>query len=171
MTEVLDTERLIMRKPNASDWPAARDFYMSERSSMAGGNIDEGKAWRQFAAIIGHWDIRGYGLAAVVQKADDQTVGLVGQWHPGDWPEAELGWVLFEGAEGKGIAFEAATAARSYAYDTLKWNTAVSYIAKENARSIALAERLGAKLDESATQPHPDRPCLIYRHPSPEALS
>lgn len=170
MSFTIETERLILRKPNASDWPGARDFYMSERSAMAGGNIDLGRAWRQFAAIIGHWDIRGYGLSAVTQKSDGQTVGLVGQWHPGDWPEAEIGWVLFAQAEGKGIAFEAATAALHHAYTQLGWTTAVSYIAHENHRSIALAERLGATLDPDAQQPHPDRPCLIYRHPAPSDL-
>lgn len=171
MTPVLETERLALRKPNAADWPAARDFYMSERSSMAGGPKDEGKAWRQFAAIIGHWDICGCGLFAVTPKPSDQIVGLVGPWTPVDWPETELGWLLFEGAEGKSIAFEAASAARTHAYTTLGWTTAVSYIHKNNARSINLAERLGCTLDAEATQPKPDDPCLVYRHPGSALLA
>jgi len=170
MTQTIETQRLIMRKPNAADWPAARDFYMSERSAMAGGHIDMGKAWRQFAAIIGHWEIRGYGLFAVTLKPGDQVMGLVGQWHPGDWPEAEIGWVMFDGAEGKSIAHEAAIAARHHAYSTLGWTTAVSYIDPMNARSIRLAERLDCTLDSDAQQPHPERPCLIYRHPTPATL-
>jgi len=170
VTQALETERLILRKPNGSDWPEVRDFYMSERSSMAGGHIDEGKAWRKFASIIGHWDIRGYGLSAVTLKPSDQIVGLVGQWYPGDWPEPELGWVIFEGAEGKSIAFEAASAARAHAYGPLGWSTAVSYIDPQNARSIALAERLGCVLDPDAVQPHPDQPGLIYRHPAPSQV-
>lgn len=168
MSQILETERLTLRKPNAADWPAARGFYMSERSAMAGGNIDEGRAWRRFAAIIGHWDIRGFGLSAVTVKPSDQIIGLVGQWYPGDWPEQELGWVIFDGAEGKSIAYEAALAARKHAYSALGWKTAVSYIDKNNARSIALAERLDCALDTEAQQPKPDSPCLIYRHPSPE---
>ncbi len=166
---IVETERLILRKPAGRDWPGARDFYMSERSSMAGGNIDEGKAWRQFAAIIGHWDIRGFGLAAVTEKPSDEIVGLVGQWHPVDWPEQELGWVIFEGAEGKSIAYEAAIAARHHAYSALGWTTAVSYIDPQNSRSIKLAERLGCWLDEEATLPKPDT--LVYRHPSPDQVA
>ena len=41
-------------------------------------------------------------------------------------------------------------------------------IAPENARSIRLAERLGAALDRTVTAPN-GRPALIYRHPAPEA--
>lgn len=164
---IIETEHLALRKPVAADWPAARDFYTSERSSMAGGHVDEGKAWRQFATIIGHWDIRGYGLSAVTVKPSDKIVGLVGQWHPADWPEAEIGWVIFDGSEGKSIAYEAALAARHHAYSNLGWTTAVSYIDEKNTRSIKLAERLGCTLDLNATQPRPAAPCLIYRHPAP----
>ena len=71
-------------------------------------------------------------------------------------------------AEGRGIAAEAARALRDWAYAAQGWTTLVSYIDPENARSIRLAERLGARLDPDA--PHPDgRPCLVYRHPGPEA--
>ena len=89
-------------------------------------------------------------------------------WFPADWPETEIGWIMFEGGEGKGYAFEAAEAARTHVFETLGWDTAVSYIDPHNARSIALAERLGAVRDDSAERPHPDD--LVYRHPKPEAV-
>ena len=62
----------------------------------------------------------------------------------------------------------AAEAARTHVFETLGWDTAVSYIDPQNARSIALAERLGAVRDDSAARPHPDD--LVYRHPKPEAV-
>ena len=62
---------------------------------------------------------------------------------------------------------EAARALRDWAYATQGWTTLVSHVHPENARSIRLAERLGARLDPSA--PHPeDDPCIVYRHPGPE---
>ncbi len=76
--------------------------------------------------------------------------------------------------EGNGIATEAARACVAHAYDTLGWDTVVSYIDPDNARSIALAERLGATLDTQATPPTRKDPdatdALVYRHPSPERL-
>ena len=42
-----------------------------------------------------------------------------------------------------------------------------SYVFRGNARSRALAERLGARLDMPADWDDPDT--LVYRHPRPEA--
>lgn len=170
MTPTLETERLTLRKPNGDDWPHVRDFYLSERSSMAGGVMDEGAAWRQLAMMIGHWDLQGFGMFSVLEKGGSQTIGLVGHYFPRPRPEKEIGWVIFEGAEGKSLAHEAAVAVRHHAYETLGWTTAVSYIDKNNTRSIKLAERLGCTLDTAATQPKPNDPCLIYRHPSPSEV-
>lgn len=162
---MLETERLILRKPCAADWPSVKEFFMSDRAQYVGGPYTLGKAWRQFAAEIGHWDMLGFGMFTVVEKSGQAPIGLVGAWCPEDWPETEIGWFVFAGAEGKGYAFEAAQAAVAHAWDDLGWDTIVSYIAPENTRSIALATRLGATLDPDAPQPKPDQPCLVYRHP------
>ena len=169
MTPTLTTERLILRRPNGGDWPRVRDFFMSDRAEHIGGPHTLGKAWRNFAAEVGHWDILGFGMWAVTLKGDDTVLGLIGPWCPADWPETEIGWLIFDGSEGKGIAFEAARAAVDHAFSVLGWDTAVSYIDPANTRSRALAERLGATYDPNAPQPKPDEPCLVYRHPKPEA--
>jgi len=172
MTTALQTERLTLRHLNPSDWAAYRDFYLSDRAPAVGGQDDLGKAWRIFAAQLGQWQIHGFGMWAVTLKGSDTAVGIVGPWFPADWPEREIGWMIFAPElEGKGYAHEAATAAIIHAYETLGWKTAVSYIAPDNNRSIALAERLGARLDQVAANPRPDTPCLVYRHPKPEDRS
>lgn len=167
MIDLLHTERLTLRRPAGGDWPALRAFHMSDRASYVGGPRDLGAAWRIFAAEVGHWDIFGFGMWAVTVTGDDAAIGLIGPWSPPDWPENEIGWFVFGGAEGKGYAAEAARAALTHAFDTLGWDTAVSYIAPGNARSIALAERLGAVLDPDAALP-PGEPCLVYRHTPPK---
>ncbi|MDO6726817.1 GNAT family N-acetyltransferase [Cognatishimia sp. 1_MG-2023] len=167
-TPIITTDRLILRKPAARDLDSVVAFFQSERAEYVGGPYTMGKAWRQFAAEVGHWDLLGYGMWAVTTKDNDNIIGLIGPWTPGDWPETEIGWFMLNGSEGKGYAFEAAQAALHHAFEVLDWETAVSYIDKDNIRSIALAERLGAKLDPEAPQPKPDQPCLIYRHPRPE---
>ena len=72
--------------------------------------------------------------------------------------------------EGKGFAFEAARAARRYAYQIAGWRAAFSVIAPDNLRSIRLAERLGATVDREVGADDADGPALVYRHPAPEAL-
>ncbi|MEX0366522.1 MAG: GNAT family N-acetyltransferase [Ruegeria sp.] len=165
----LETERLILRKPAGRDTDAMLQLFQSDRAVHIGGPYSLGRAWRHFASEIGHWDILGFGMWAVTTKDDDQILGMVGPWCPADWPENEIGWLVLPEAEGKGIAFEAAQATIRHAFEVLGWETAVSYIDADNARSIALAERLGATLDPDAPQPKIDTPCLVYRHPRPIA--
>lgn len=167
-TPTLHTARLTLRAPQASDWDAFGLFMHSDRSrfirSVA---IDDGKIWRAFGHVIGMWVLRGYGSFVYTLKDSDTALGLAGPWHPIDWPEPEIGWTVWDlASEGKGIVYEAAHAARAYAYDTLGWKTAVSYIDPDNARSIALANRLGAVRDKAAAYPGDDL-CLVYRHPAP----
>ncbi|TNC68795.1 GNAT family N-acetyltransferase [Rubellimicrobium roseum] len=170
---VLQTGRLTLRRPVPRDWDAFRDFMMSERAAEFGSHRNLGKAFRSFAAELGHWDIFGFGMFAVTRTGEDRAVALVGPWNPPDWPERELGWMVLDGAaEGQGIAREAAEGALRHIWSELKWDTVVSYIAQGNARSVALAERLGARLDPRAAAPDaPGKTVLVYRHPRPEALA
>ncbi|MEO1677685.1 MAG: GNAT family N-acetyltransferase [Pseudomonadota bacterium] len=160
----LETERLRMRAPIAKDWPAYRDLMTSERAKYLGGPHTPGRAYKEFSVEIAHWVIHGAGPWMLCLKGTDDAIGLVGPYHPEGWPEREIGWMIFEGGEGHGYAFEAAVASRHWAYTEGGWESAVSYIGQGNTRSIALAERLGAVLDEAATPLDPGD--LVYRHPS-----
>jgi len=164
---VIETERLILRRPDARDVDALAEFYQSERSAMAGGNVPYPQAVTQAYAVLGHWTHRGYGLFAITLKNEDKALGMAGPYYPPGRPATEIGWVLFDGAENHGYATEAAKATITYARNKLGWNEIVHYIVTENTRSIAVAERLGARLDPDAQQPKPKHPCLVYRQPNP----
>mgnify|MGYP001232230031 CR=1 FL=1 len=167
-TPVLETERLILRAPVPQDLPTFAAFAVSERSVFVRSQaLDEGQVWRAFGHIIGHWVLRGFGQFVFADRTTGEALGMAGPWFPAGWPEREIGWTVWApGAEGKGLAFEAATAARAHAFRDLGWRTAVSYIAPKYSRSIALARRLGAVQDDSAAAPGTD-PCLVFRHPGP----
>lgn len=165
MTGFLETERLRLRPLAPKDANAITAYYETERAKYTGGHLPRFGAWKNTAFMFGHWQLKGFGLWAVTLKGDDTIIGLVGPFFPDGWPEPEIGWIVFEGAEGKGIAFEAAQASLKDAQDRLGWEEIVHYIAPENTRSIRLAERLGAKHDPHAAVPKPDDPCLVYRQP------
>ena len=166
----IETERLRLRALSLADFELEAEFFASERSAHVGGKMPREQVWRWMASVIGHWAFRGYGFFGVEEKSSGRFLGHVGPWYPEGWPEPELGWTMMNGAEGKGFAHEAALASRAFAYDNLGWDTAISMILHGNARSIALAERLGARL-ESDFEHERFGPCHIYRHPSPEELS
>jgi len=164
----LATERLILRGPEAGDWPAYRAYRLTPRSTHGGAVADEAAAWAHFAALFGHWALRGFGRFVMVSRASGGAIGHVGPFHPGGQPEPELTWTLWSAeAEGKGLAFEAAEAARAHVFRDLGWRTAVSYIAPGNRRSARLAERLGARPDPGAPLPC-WAPATVWRHTAPE---
>ncbi|WP_347310904.1 GNAT family N-acetyltransferase [Defluviimonas sp. SAOS-178_SWC] len=168
-TPVLSTERLILRAPRKGDFEPWAAMATSERARYIGGPLDRKLAWRALGHLTGHWVHRGFGMFIFSAKNDPDTpLGMAGPWFPEGWPEHEIGWTVWAPeAEGKGYAFEAAAATRDHAFRDLGWTTAVSYIDPDNVRSIALAERLGARRDDDAAHPG-DEPCLVYRHPAPE---
>ena len=169
----LTTKRLTLRVPGPQDIAAVTAFLATERSRWIGGPKSPPDAFRMIATVAGHWMLRGFGMFAIEKKGAGEACGFAGPWQPEGWPEPELGWSLWsEDNEGKGIAFEAATAARVWAYETLGWRTAVSYIHPENGRSLTLAKRLGAWDDTTDSLPFADYPdTRIYRHPGWEAIA
>ncbi|MEM7268767.1 MAG: GNAT family N-acetyltransferase [Pseudomonadota bacterium] len=167
----LETERLVLRKPVLSDYPTYEAFVIDDRSEHAREFGTKGEAYRVFCSMVGHWAMHGTGYFAITRRGDDAPIGGTGVFHPPDFPEGELGYSLWTAeAEGQGIAAEAVTAVRGHVYRDLGWPTIVSYINPENARSIALAERIGCVLDEAAGKPEGCPDDLVYRHPGPEAL-
>ena len=169
MIPVLQTERLTLRAPRSGDFEPIASFLASDRARYVGGPYSRLHAWRALAATLGHWDLRGYGMWAVEERSGGGLVGLVGLHDPEGWIAPEIGWWLVAPVhEGRGLAFEAARAARRYAYGIVGWREAFSVIDPANERSIRLAERLGCKLDREDVTPLEKR-VLVYRHPAPEA--
>lgn len=165
---VITTERLTLRAPRPADFEAFAAFFASERAELERGRRDRRGAWLEFATGSGQWVLYGHGAFSIEDRATGAYLGEAGVFREEHYPETELGWMVTAEAEGKGVAHEAALAVRGWAYATLGRRTLVSYINPGNARSIRLAERLGAARDDAA------RPAcqgdLVYRHPAPEAL-
>ena len=160
----LTTARLILRGPERADLPAFTRFMTSAPSMVAQGETGtEQQAWFGFLAGVGHWHWHGFGFFIVVEQQTGLPVGRVGLIKHSDWPEIELAWHLFEGAEGKGFATEAALAVRVWAVDMLKLDRLYSYIDQSNTRSQAVAKRLGAQTDGTRAPHEPE--AEIWIHP------
>lgn len=166
----IETANLILRAPNATDLGAYTEFCLSDRSAGVGGPFTAGDAFHKLSAIIGHWSLRGYGRWIVADKQTNLPLGIVGPYFPVNWPEPEIAWTVFAAAEGRGVAYEAAQAARAYVYDTLGWESVISCTPTDNTRSIALAKRMGA-VQEGSFLSREYGELLVWRHPSREALA
>ena len=165
---VIETARLGRAQHEAQDYPDFKATFASYRSRFMGGPLNAYEAWMLYAAEIGHWQIRGYGMWMVHLRDTGETVGMAGGWCPAKWPEREIAWIIWPDKAGKGYALEATHRVRTHFYEEQGWETAVSYIDPKNLDSIRLAERLGATKDDEA--PSIDGSDAVYRHPAPAAL-
>ncbi len=161
---VIETERLILRGPEERDFDAFAAFSASERAKWIGGPFPRDRAWGGFLNTFGHWALRGYGMWMIEDRATGAPAGRVGVINNDGWDEPELGWHLFEGFEGQGVAYEAALAARAYAAEHQGLDALISYVDPANHRSAALARRLGAKIERDGTVN--GHACKVWRHPS-----
>lgn len=106
----LTTERLILRMFRDSDLDAYADMCGdAEVMRYLGGiTMSRAEAWRNMATVVGHWQLRGFGLYAVEEQSTGTMVGRVGCWQPEGWPGMELAWTLRQAYWGRGYATEAA---------------------------------------------------------------
>jgi RimJ/RimL family protein N-acetyltransferase len=148
----LETERLRLRGLEASDFDAFAAMYADPdvmRFIEGGRPLDRVAAWRSMALHMGHWQLRGYGQWALIERASRVFVGRAGLWHPDGWPGLEVGWALARPYWGRGYATEAARAAVGHAFGVIGAEEVISLIRPENTASIRVAERLGGRYDRA----------------------
>jgi RimJ/RimL family protein N-acetyltransferase len=168
MIPTLRTERLTLRAPVLADFEPASAVLTSDRAVHMDGPFSRIEAWNQFGAAVGQWLLFGHGAWSIVERETDTYCGEVSINRPIHFPENELGWFLVAERTGRGIATEAARAARDWAFASLGWTTLVSYVGRANTASIRVAERLGAVPDPDAATPNGED-CLVFRHAAPGA--
>jgi RimJ/RimL family protein N-acetyltransferase len=165
-TPVLVTPRLTLRAFAPRDFEGFAALHAAPHAALMWNLKTRDAAWERMLAVAGEWVVRGAGMWALADRWSDAFLGHAGFLQPFDAAEPELGWALVADAQGRGLAEEGVRAARD-------WGRAhgiarpVSHIDARNARSIRLAERLGAVL-QSRTVHGPDATALHYRHPVAE---
>ena len=158
---VLVTPRCRLRAPELSDFDALHSVTAADRGGFMGGASTERESWSDFCAMVALWLLRGHGMWSVDHGGALAGFVLIGL-EPGD-AEHELGFLFRPAFEGRGLAHEAAAAARDWAWDALRLSSLVSSIATGNVRSERLAARLGATPDGTG---HDGR-LTIWRHRRP----
>ncbi|MHA7876463.1 GNAT family N-acetyltransferase [Roseivivax sp.] len=147
----LHTDRLTLRPLRAGDFDGYAAYYTGPRAAYVGGPISRSDAFSRFCAMIGHWQMRGFGRLAICRKEDDsRAFGHAGLMQLDDHRLPELTWTLWEAeAEGQGYAREAARAVRDHAFQQLGLETVSAVVHRENAASARIAEHIGGTRDEA----------------------
>ena len=161
----IKTERLVLRRPRACDLDAYRAYCASERSRFVGGPYGAEAAFDKLAAMVGHWELRGFGRYVITLNG--RSVGHVGLLAMSDKEPPEMTWTLWSSdVEKNGYATEAVRAVLDEidAHHPALTKFMIR-IAPENAPSRRLAERIGAKLCATtapAWMPHAVTYCLEH---------
>lgn len=104
-------------------------------------------AWLE--RTLASYAIRGYGLLIVEDRVTEEFLGTAGptlQVVEGV-DEVEIGWHTRPGRKGEGIAPEAASAARDWAFANLDVDHLISLVRPENEASARVAEKIGMHVD------------------------
>jgi RimJ/RimL family protein N-acetyltransferase len=153
---LLETERLLLRKPQLEDAEAFAPLYSDPvvMRFIGGATIPTDDLPSVVRSWLLRWDANGFGHFVVVAKGSGTVLGRTGLnvWDTRTWSistfaeadghgQPELGWAFTRAHWGNGYATEAARAVRAWASDIARL---VSVINPENLGSQRVAEKLGA---------------------------
>src|SRR5215216_2035841 len=140
---ILETANLILRMFCEDDFESYASICADTEVTRylgEGKALSREEAWRQMAMIVGHWQLRGYGIWAVEDRKRGKLAGRIGFFNPEGWPGFELGWVLGRDYWGRGYATEGARRALDYMFNEMGRDHVISLIHPENRGSIRVAE-------------------------------
>lgn len=147
---ILITERLTLAPAALSDLADLTALWSDPAFATAifPAALSSEDVWFRLLRDIGHWEALGRGNWSIRETATGAYVGSVGVLdyrriiEPAmDVPE--LGWGVAPRFQGKGMAFEALSAALAWCDEALNAPRTVCMISPDNAPSHALARRAG----------------------------
>lgn len=145
----LETDRLRLRPFVTEDLPAHGHLYADPEVTryLAGGpylgdqaRLRSERAVRRF---VGHWQGRGFGVWAVLDRASDAFLGQCGLNTIDETGEVEVLWALARPAWGRGLATEAARAALDWGFDVAGLPAVIAIVAPENTASLRVMQKIG----------------------------
>ena len=127
----IQTERLVMRGFGDADLDELAAINEDPEVTRWVGDehgLTREDTWRRMAYWVGHWELRGFGQWALIERAGGRL--LVGREH----------W-------GRGFAPEAGRASMEWAREELGADHVISLIEDSNERSARVAEKLGMTVE------------------------
>ena len=153
---IAEAQRVFLRHFHVADLDAMAEVF-GDPEVMRFGPGPQSRDWVQRwlrGCLEDYYQKWGFGLWAVVHKPDRRAIGFCGLTRFDDVagrPEVELGYRLARASWGRGLATEAARAARDYAFGVLTLPRLVSLIDPHNVASIRVAQKSGLRYEKDVT--------------------
>lgn len=88
---VLETDRLLLRRPDLSDFDRWAEMMRDpEAARFIGGTAPPTVVWRMIVQMVGAWELTGVSMFSVIEKSTGLWIGRVGPWRPFGWPGDEV---------------------------------------------------------------------------------
>jgi ribosomal-protein-alanine N-acetyltransferase len=143
----LETDRLIIKQPEESDYQFVRSLLQSpDIMELQGGVMNEEQIQASISNMKKHWQAHGYGRCIVWFKETKEPIGTVSlKYISGDGAEdvPDIGVVILKQYRQQGYALEAARALVDYAFSELGFSHLVARTYSHNVISNKGLERLG----------------------------
>jgi RimJ/RimL family protein N-acetyltransferase len=162
---LLETERLLLRPLGAGDLDDFAALLADPDVTRFVSRLTRDEAAERIRADEAEWRQRGHGILVVSHRESGEFLGRAGIKRWPQFDECELGWVLRRAAWGHGYATEAARACAEWGFANLEVPYLTAMIHPRNARSIAVAERLG--MDPRREDTLLGDPVVVYGLPRP----
>jgi ribosomal-protein-alanine N-acetyltransferase len=151
MNPIIETERILLRPFCIEDIDRFAEICANPnvmRYIADGKPVSRDVIAEKIPEWIKLYEKQKYGLMALVMKDTEELIGFCGFIHQTvDEDEyIELGYRLDEAYWEKGIATEAAVAARDYAFNVLEIPMLISIINHQNDASKRVAKKVGMRL-------------------------
>ena len=156
IASTITTDQLVLRHHVMSDFKHLCALLESYSAQRLGRLFLPKKSCYWIAAVVGSLSLKVIGSWAAERCDTDEFLRQVGINQQHHFTELEIAWIFLEHAQGKRHARQNATALLDWVRRSLKSRTLVSYIDRQNLRSIAPTDTLVALPDPGSGRPGSD---------------
>lgn len=165
---VIETQRTLLRGHRLDDFDAYAALWADpDVTRFIGGKPrSREESWIRILRYAGMWQLIGYGLWVVEDKASGALIGEAGfhelkrEIAPSFEGKPEAGWAFLPAVHGKGIASEVVSGFHQWAKDRPGFTKTVCMIDPENDASIAVARKTGYR--ETARTAYHGAPTVLF---------
>lgn len=161
---LFETERILCRRLLPSDVDEMYAVY-GDTDAMRwvddGQPIQKSECRRWLVVTQNNYELRGYGMSALVSREDGAVIGFCGLVHPSNQPEVEIKYALHRRFWGVGFATEAVKAMLDYGRREFRMSEVIATVASENIASRRVLLKSG--MEELASRCDDDSSIVVFR--------
>ncbi|CAM2773341.1 GNAT family N-acetyltransferase [Legionella worsleiensis] len=140
----VETTHLQLHRPTAADALLLRALWQDKQvRQFLGGVVSNELIDEKIVSLQRHWDQHGFGQWSVIDKKQEQVIGICGLHHSEDG--IELSYMFFPASWGKGLAKEATCANLDYGFNQLNLDKVIAITQEANTNSCCLLESIGMR--------------------------